>query len=481
MFKCLAALLLISSVAFSEDQETRLIQTLATVFEEYEKPTSDEIWPGFTLNQTPSIFHFSNGHLYGFHLQTKDGWETQQLGGKQVWFRSQDPWGVVKVMMHPSFSIDGQQAFIFGLNPKGHATLPIFTFVHERFHLHQFKHFNRDEERTANYLDEWNEENQILVGVENWLLFQFLSHNDNSAERREDLKNFVAVNKTRVKKMAKSSITWEDLQQRMEGLADYVSLKTFVVHPIFEAYQPESMLLHMKDKKHGAEYSILNDTLKDRHYFVGATLGLALDFCGAKWKHEVEKGTPLRIILEKTLQMQTRDFEERFVKLKASPEYAKIKSEVEAALAVERKEKDRLRTAFKGTKGICVTLNNPHQPTSGGGQRHKARYLGDGEVICIRDTSYSSSQDSLWRLKFNAIPYIFEGKKGGRTFKLEPELTINLNGKECQIAELLDQVDPVLFSSLSWKGQHCEFSTELPGRLYAQDGGLVIQFERRFK
>lgn len=474
---CVAYLMYALPSFTKEEFEDKQINTLASVLESYQTNKKASIWPEFDLNDIPSMVHFKNGHIYSFNLATSNEWEKVSIGTREIPFTDKDQWGITSLMMHPSYPIDGEDTFVFSLdtNPNQSAlNLPLVTFVHERFHLHQFEHFDRTDERSAMYANEWDEENQILIGLENWLLIQFLS--ENSIEnKKERLKDFLAINHKRVSLLKESSIKWEDLQQRMEGLADYVSLKTFDIFPLLDFFHVENALLEMRAKKTGGDVSLVSDAIKSRHYFVGSTLGFALDLCGADWKERTQNGESLKSLLAEALPQTSQEMQNRIDLLISSQQFEGISRTIQSQLANEKNQLASLLNAFDESKGISVFLGRPMLPISGGGKNRKNCHLGNGFSLAVEDSSFSSTEDQQWRLRFNEVPYVVENPAGGRAFKIDDTTNLVIDDKATSLKNLI--VENVTFKKLSIQDSHCEFSTELPGSIHVYEESIYIEFE----
>lgn len=455
-----------------EENEKKQVELLASTLESFESKEVEKIWPRFDLKTIPTIIHFKNEHIYAFGWNSNDKWDKHPIHGQTAHFSSKDHWGLTKVMMHPGFMVEGQKAFIFGLNTEIKDTsIPIITFVHERFHLHQFAHFNREDEKRSGYSKEWDEQNQIYIGMENHLLTQFLQTKDN-----EFLKDFLAINQTRQSLLDPASAAWEDIQQRMEGLADYVSLKTFEVFPLLKSFSAEAAVLKLRQGKTGSHYSLVNDAIKGRHYFVGSVLGFALDHCQADWKLQAEKGMALRQLLARALPLSDQNIQERVKKIKNSAEYDRISQTIQSKLSEEKREIDAIVQAFDSHEGVCVHLGRPMQSFSGGGKNQKSIHVGKGQTALTHDTSFASSKDSRWKLRFKDIPIIFENGNGGKIFKVEEKTIFEINNKEMSLQELVGQTQSIQFTSLKFQDQHCEFSSDLNGSVQFIQGKVFIKF-----
>jgi hypothetical protein len=468
----LLAILCFSAIFSTEESlenEEHQVNILASLLHEFKTP-SNEIWPGFDLHASPSIVHFKNGHLYAFGLPFTNQWQIKQINKHAIHFSEQDAWGATQVMMHPAFVINGRTSFVFQLQ---HQDLSLKTFVHERFHLHQFEHFTRYEEQFAHYSSQWDEENQILIGIENWLLTQFLS--DSSQRRVEYLKDFVAINAERLRNLSDPCIAWEDLQQRMEGLADYVSAKTFFAFPLLKEFIVEKTLLDMRHYKINKSYSVINDAIRTRHYFVGATIGHALDILDDKnWKVNIEKGMPLIVALDNALSLSDEEIQERQDRLKQLPIYNQISQSMRAQLNQEKDAITKISQNFEACEGLVIHMMRPNKGISGGGKNQTSMQLGHGKSISLIDSSFASSYDQKWQMRLKEIPFVMENGRGGQTFKLQRELVIEVDGVKIALQEL--QGPELLFSSLAWASEHCDLKADMPGCLNVINDEIYIHF-----
>lgn len=480
LFTCLISF---SSLSSKENlEEKQQITELASTLEAFETVQAERIWPHFKLNGCPSVVHLQNGHIYSFYLSPSSLWKKEKIRQRTVLFSDKDHWGVTKIMMHPSFAIEGKKAFVIRFDTEARSdqfNLSLLTFVHERFHLYQFDSFKRKEGPPPHYVDEWKEQNQVLMELEHVLLKKFLQYSNQPHLQREFLKDFIAVNAVRLKSLSLTSVAWEDLQQRMEGLADYVSVKTFEVFPLIENFSVEQAILEMRKKKTGKVYSLVNDAIKGRHYFVGAVLGFALDFIQSDWKSEVEKGEPLRVLLAHGLGMSQQDVDERFARIKSSTEFEGIQQYIQAKLNQEKGEINQLFQAYRDTQGIPVYIARPlKQPISGGGHNHKSFHIGNGHTLSLHDTSFSSSRNQQWRLRFKSVPYMFEDPVGGRVFKLQEDALIRIDDHQILASDLKAQSASYNFSSLTWEDKHCDFIADISGEIHSSKGKIYIKLNQ---
>lgn len=460
--------------------ENKKIEVLAATFDVFQNPENiSKIWPYFELNDVPTVVHFNNEHVYAFHLNSHSSdWQPIQKNHQQILFSDKDQWDLSKTMMHPAFPIEGKEAFAFGFsNNPDDIEISMITFVHERFHLHQFKHFNREAEQYANYQDQWNEENLTLMQIEEQLLTKFLTYRDNAKQRAEWLKDFVAVNTSRVGTLQASSVAWEDLQQRMEGLADYASFKTYSSFSLIPGFSAEDKMVKIRQSNLKAPFSLFQDAVKGRHYFMGSALGFALDFNNVKnWKERAEKGESLNKMLAQAFSLSDQDIKARVAKIQQSAAYHQIKEQVHQKVQNEVQEIDRVIAAYDSLDGIPVSVFNPYRSISGGGKNKKKIALLEGGLVAMGNTSHSSSEDQQWEISFDRMPYLIQEQGNLNSFKVENTLAVQYDDRTISIQEIYDNHLRLPFKAIFWKGEHSELRSDIPGEIYVKDGKVYIEF-----
>lgn len=309
--------------------EERSIGIMDHIFRQFQEKGGQEIWPGFHLADQSILFHFQNRHAYAFGLNNpSDLWEPKMVEGNRVLYCSRYP--NVLPLLHPHFRLGGEKVFVFHLNlVEDSPFLPLLTFIHERFHFHQFQFFQKEQVTPVEMSDYQDIDRLTAMEMEYRLLRSFLEATDQEM-KQEYLKNFLAVSEMRRRALHPHSRQWEDHQQKMEGLADYVSVKTFQTFSTIPDFHPEKWLLKMKQMKNPGTITT-QDAIKGRHYFVGAALGWALDYYNINdWKLKIEKEKlSLQQLLEETLPESHEQRKKRFFKLKVSSQWVKIQKEVE--------------------------------------------------------------------------------------------------------------------------------------------------------
>lgn len=478
LLKLLVLIFMIHASSFANEKgevENRYIETLALTFKAFARGEGESIWPQFRLSDQAGVFHFQNGHVYAIGLARSSLlWEKRMIQSAPVLFCPQYP--VSLPPFQPAFPVEGQQAFVFSLDPNpDDSFLPILTFIHERFHIYQFQAFGKEEIAEPIVTDYQDADLLAWMEVENRLLVLFLQASE-SERKVEYLKDYIAVNQMRRHSLHPDSIKWEDHQQRMEGLADYVSVKTFQMIPCISDFNPEEYLLQMRKKKNRGLVSSAQDAMKGRHYFVGAVLGWALDFCRINWKFEIEKeNVSLQAILESYFPMDEKEKLKRCDDVKRRLNWIEIRDQIAQQLEIAKKEVEKVMQDFSSQEGIVIKMGTPSGHMSSGG-RHQKSYQIDNQKALMGDTSVTTSQDQSWSLRFTNIPIVFEEQNGDRTFKLNPEVKLQLDEKEVSLKEILQGDPEVPFSSLSLKDGYCELISKRSGKLCVEQDFIFVKF-----
>lgn len=475
-------LLLISSFKASADEcpdlEERYIETMVLTFQGFARQGSEPIWPNFHLTDQPAIFHFQNGHVYALGLNSSASlWEKLMIQQFPVLFCSKY-FGSLPPLQ-PAFPIERQRAFVISLdhgNDTGTPFLPLLTFIHERFHIYQFRTFYKEKVVEAEIADYQNADLLAFVELEHRILTSFLQVNEPEI-KLQYLKDYLAISHMRRQLIHPHSVKWEDHQQKMEGLADYVSVKAFQIFPYIPHFNAEEFLLKMRQKKNGGVVTP-QDAMKGRHYFVGAVLGWALDFCEVKdWKWRIEKeNISLQIMLENILAMNEEEMKKRCLILQETLDWIGIRKQIEQKLESERKEKEKIIQVFTAQEGVVIRMGTPSGHMSSGGT-HERIYQVDRKKALVADTSIATSQDQAWTLRFHRIPLIFEEQNGDRMFKLHLHTPLQLNGKQMSLQEILEGYQRELdFISLSLKHEHCELESKRPGKICIEENYISFKF-----
>lgn len=444
-------------------------------------PNASKVWKTFDLSNTPLIVTFGSKNIYAFGLKNPSpAWQQKQVGKTLVSYSEIDHWGVTKVSMQAEFQVDGESVFVFNIDEsegRGLTERPVLVLVHELFHHYQFQHFKEPTE-FGHYVDQMNMQNLALINIEERILIDFLRVKDEY--KLEMLKNFMAVNSARKQITDPKSIKWEQFQQVMEGLADYTSIQTFNTFPIISDFDAHKHLQYVL-----AGYVYSDDpqelAVKWRHYGVGATLGIALDYLKVSdWKDKIESENESQIsLLEQELKLSDMEVENRLNIVNQNYHYDEIEQNLEAKVLGFKSMISRLMDDYHNQKGLIVTIQKPLDASvNGGGSSHGIFHLEDGLTVSVKDKSVSASTDNLWKMELKEIPFIFQDSSCSRILKVDEQLQIVIDGTSHTLESLKELDTPIYFKSISWDDHTSTFqSNDREGRLLYTDDGFFINFK----
>lgn len=456
-----------------------------------DNPTSDELstintvtqilnakepWPGYQISSTPTIITFKNGHVFAFGLNSQNPqWKTIAQG---IQFSDHDEWGATSTPMQANFIIENKKSFVFQLDHSIDDAIekPFMVLVHERFHQFQFGAFALLKGKSSSgYRDHMNAENLVFMQMEEKLLLDYLNSGD-----KDKLRDFVAINQTRRNMIDMQSSKHEIEQQIMEGLADYVSIKIFDDTPIFAGFNGRQQLINTL-QKYASHPDITQRAMKWRHYGVGAALGYALDDLNIPdWKEKVQRYSQSQEEqLEMALSMTEQEMAVRVEKVKAAYKYDDLKVSTTAIVTAYKRFLDDLMHDYSVQPGVEVSVGRiRYAGQSGGGFSKRLIYMADGTVLALEDDSFASSSDQAWHLRLDKVPFALKGKGGEITFKVEEELSLNIDGQYFQAKQLAQLGTPRKFNTISWKGQKTTFGCEMrPGKIWTDNGCIRIDFD----
>lgn len=471
-------ILLFSFPCNSSALEKRYMEIMVATAQSFEREGGDSIWPRFQPFSQPVVFHFNNGHVYAFGLNSRSPfWEKLAINQFPILFCRQYPKTLAP--LHPSFPIENQRAFVFSMDHADDSSvLPLLTFIHERFHIHQFINFAKEKIAEGLDSDDQSIEQLALMELENLLLANYLKA-EGTRDKKHLLKDYLAVSESRRNTLHPAALNWEDHQQKMEGLADYVSVKTFESFPIFQHFDAAQALLEMRNKK--ITGSVRQDALKDRHYFIGAVLALALDECQIPyWKMRIEnEKISLQSLLKPALFMDQFEIDARTANVKSQYDWIAIQKSLSAALNLEKREGELVLAEFEKQEGVLVRMGLPRGRMSAGGTHEKSCPVGQGRKVMLKDASVARSLDESWKLTFNEIPILLENQKGARSFKLDPGVILDMDGKKLSIKDLLNnhREAEISFSAVSFQADDCSLESKRPGKIMIQNNALTFIFD----
>lgn len=469
---CFLILAVLTITSLSADEKQTISSVNQLINESHEKK-AEEVWPGFDLTSAPILITFGNGHVYAFNLKsTNPVWKKITVAGTSVLFSEKDHWGLSKSMMNPQFPIEGQNAYAFNLDQAEGDTQKIFEIlVHERFHRYQFDHFPM-ENMKGNYLDELNVDNLALMQMEERALANFFQAK--GEQKKEFLLDFAAINQTRRAILKKASVMWEDHQQIMEGLADYVSFKIFDVLKIFDQYEGNGKLKTMLET-YAKSPEITERAVKWRHYGVGAAMGYGLDFLHVKgWKHKIEKGASMTAMLDEAVHLTPTEVSDRMGIIEVAYDFKAVREKVSSTVANYQKNMDDLAAAYDKLEGVAIQVGRPKKSSiSGGGFTARTLYLADGTTISLQDSSMMTNKENTWCLELEEVPFVFQNYSGEREFKIELDLQVTLDGKAYLLRDLVASNAHLSFNTIELKGKACRFTSKKSAGAFTVEGGKV--------
>jgi hypothetical protein len=440
------------------------------------------IWPGYDIATTPTLFTFANGHIYGLNFEKLSSkWGSILLRKGKVLFSPKDVWHIGGIPLNPKVQIEGETIFVISLDQfSNDSLLQKTTFVHERFHRYQQERFIEGLEMEGDYHDHLDSDNLALMMIEEKILAKFLSFRGSSENTKQIKRNliadFIVVSQTRRKLLKNSSLIWEDSQQKIEGLADYVSIKML---DIVDSSNNEAGMdyLQWQLENYASDENVAERAIKWRHYGMGAALGYALDFLEvSNWKVLIENGKGLISILEDTLKLSSDEKSSRLEKIKEQYDFKNTKEKSKIFTNRYKQLISDLRSEYENNKGIAVIIEKPSLSVSGGGSNAGLYFLGDAGTLSVDDNSSSSTHDHSWNLRLNSPHILFQTKAGAREFKVESGLKIVVDSKVYKLEEIKR---PLNFSTIFWEGKNSQFSSHgHTGKIEMKEGKALISYQK---
>jgi hypothetical protein len=461
-------------------KEKQVLIKVAKVLVASHENKQNKVWEKYDLTESPVVITFKNGHVFAFNLNTNNPlWQKISVEGINMLFSPQDYWGFTRSNFQPQFPLEGQQAYVFNLDKAIQSTAlqPYLVLIHERFHLYEFENF-QVRSKSDKYQDHLNKENLALGKVEEKILANFMRERGNPECQLEHLKDYVAINTLRKSVIQKSSVDWENHQQIMEGLADYVSYKMLDVFPLFAAFDGHRELANLLNKEaENTEYS--DHAIKWRHYSVGASLGYALDFLNVRnWKNRIEQGEKqLSQLMGESVVLSPSELEARIENCKILYHWDECLSDVSQAVNKFENEIAGHIQTYNEMEGVILEVGRPRVGLSGSGSNKQMFYLSDGSTLSLKDTLASSSEDNLWHLNLHSIPYVFKKSSGIVEFKVEFETKFVVDHKNFSLKQLMEEKKFQPFSHLEIHGKDFHFTSSHEGALFLKENGaLSIRF-----
>lgn len=465
--------------------EQNVVRSIVSSLTYYDSTHKEQIWPGYNPAAQPLIVTFDNGHIYAFNLNSQSpAWETLNVMNHDVQFAVTDYWGINQVQLQSDFVIDGIPAFVVHMDIQEKDPFAyLSSLLREKFRDYLQKKYKQYDLSTTHYKDLFNQENIILMQIEEMILADFmnsLSDSEKSHFHKETrLYDFLAVNITRRKLLKQSSIEWERKQQKLEGLAEYVAVKSLDTFPFIQPFNGVDYLLSILQASTVNE-EILERTLKWRHEGVGAALAYALDFMEIPdWKQTLETTDLTQTdLLEQVLPLSDDEIQARMEKVKNRYNYDKVQYQVVTAMKLYEEEIQDLLEDYASLDGVEVYISTPSDQVSvEGGSSLYLYYLSDGGSLTIADTSKHSLKDDSWKLEMKAMPVVVQKEDGTIVVKLEDEAVVTIDGQSRPLKSFLSTNQTRTFQNLEIVSAHSVFASKArPGMLVIEDKAVKITY-----
>ncbi len=460
-------------------QEQKVVRKVIEILKYSHGLGQDQIWPGYDLTKTPIIVTFNNGHVFVFnHKSSNTAFQSMAFDEINVLYSPSDLWGTKQYSFNPNFSFEGQTAYLFNLEQALiHDQKPLHILIHERFHQYEFDRLNPPE-LFGNYQDHLNPVNLALAKLEEMTLADFMKADSQPFLQLDYLRDFIAINSMRRIFIRTASIAWEDHQQVMEGLADYVGYKMMdVLHLTtdFDGYKELANNL----KKEYEERAYSDHAIKWRHYTLGASLGYILDFLKIPgWKIQIEQGgSSLQQILNDSIFMSSEEMENRFEKVKIFYGWDLILETISKETQAFEQEIESLNNSYEKLNGVVLSIANPGTGLSGSGTNERMFYLQDGSILSLKDSLKAADEDNLWLLQLKDIPYLYKRTTGAMEFKVDPKAEIVIDQQKYLLTDLILTAQKKTFHYVSIKGSNIDFiSSDLEGILKVDKAGKMFIF-----
>lgn len=390
----------------------------------------------FQLSADPYVGQDFSGVWRGFNAQMPIVLNSME-GSKAYNFDSKLPQEVQKIALAPEYRIGHEKVFVMRYQDS-------FTFIHELFHRFQKDHF--DFKENAGYPDLYNAENQALMQIEEEILLKYVV--GPTGELKTD---YLLVRQYRMSHLSEASIAFEDKEERLEGLANFVAMK------VTNDMQPIVVMLEglVKDK------NVVDKSLKWRFYVTGALMGEMLEREGKDWKHAVEANSLFS-------QFTMNKNEARLNELLDNYRFEEKKQEMTHQIEKIKTGLSRLREDYRNSPGRQVQVMFSSSPSSGG-TVDKILALNEDEKVALKESGRTESEE--WVLETYQIPFIFK-TSDALIFKLQNQ--IEVDGRKVNIEDI---EEPVSFKEIAWTDRQSRFKSKKEGVLIPHENYLEISFQ----
>ena len=217
------------------------------------------------------------------------------------------------------------------------------------------------------------------------------------------------------------------------------------------------------------------NSLKWRHYQIGAILGIALDDLGNHtWKRSVQSGKSVREVTQNTLNLSSKEVSARVLDLKKKHNFSKLKRTSRQDILDYQKLIDNSFNDFNSSVGVKTTFISHESGCTSGGTSHDSFYLANGQML---DKNYTGQKVCPGvQVDFNGIPYLHSADVK-TIFKISKDSQISLDLVKFHLKDLpLDQEIP--FGDLSLNDNHVKIKAHSTKGmlLYSLKDGLTLNF-----
>ncbi len=387
------------------------------------------IWDSFNFNDGPIVVHNGTPELLAFNLYPQEEhWEKVTDLAHLAWITRHDAADLHHIGFHPSYPIENKLAFVYGFKSDYSMHDRNYqAFVHEKFHGFQFLHFKNIFIQDSMYQDHLNTDIQQLLFFENKALAALLA----DLSSVENMKDVIAVYETRRPIMQEKSRVWEDWQLRMEGIAEYVDVDTFLKLPILDV-SPLQLLDYYTQRNFSwlssEPINVVDSAIKWRNYSVGAISALALDELKIDdWKEKVEQGATPMELLSTHFNLNKNEIKNRFKRIKSKwndPSYLqKIADEIQAYNNIL----DAIGNEYERTPGVEIQWKIFSLCPSGANM-DKSYYLANGGMVSLNMTTHQAcyEDNGSFNLEMIKQPIVYENNhKEGQRYKVAGSILID--------------------------------------------------------
>lgn len=342
----------------------------------------------------------------------------------------------------------------------------LHTMLHELFHVHQERSFSPRAGSGVALYD--NAEALASLNIEHLILSRALSDGD---RWRETAKDFVALRGER-RRSRPGTIATEDLLERLEGIAEYVSFNSAMPEQGSAARDSRIVRQLMLRLLHE------NRSSRSRYYPSGAAMAMLLDRGGMDWKQRVAGGAAVFPLLAAMLPMSTVECAARLQRVRASYSFAPLQAEAAHLLREESDERGKIVTAFRKLGRWMVILTAPPgaERTVSNAVTSQSADFDDGTVIAaVQFSSRRFGQSVNLLLRQTAMMEVPHAPRGAAFhFPLEAAAVIKLDGVSWTPSD-----SSLKFRSLEIKDNHSDLVIRSPGRIRTRGREISVAWEGR--